>query len=77
MITCAAQGNPSPNVVWFKGDVPQDNVTDGANTSTARLNIVEFQAEDEGYYSCIATNSIDSLNRTLLVSIVGEFQLVR
>ena len=73
MITCSADGNPMPNVVWFKGNVPLDNITDGANTSTARLNIKEFQEEDEGYYSCIATNSISSVNRTLNVTIVGEF----
>lgn len=67
-----AEGTPPPFVVWFKGDILLDNVTDGANTSTARLNIAQFQQDDEGYYSCIATNSIGSLNRSLQVSIVGE-----
>lgn len=77
MVTCMAEGIPSPSAVWFKGDVPQDNVTVGANTSTARLNIAQFQEEDEGIYSCIATNSIGSVNKSLQVSIVGKFQLVR
>lgn len=72
VITCMAEGTPPPFVVWFKGDILLDNVTDGANTSTARLNIAQFQQDDEGYYSCIATNSIGSLNRSLQVSIVGE-----
>ena len=73
MITCMAEGTPPPSAVWFKGDIPLDNVTDGANTSTARLNIAQFQQDDEGYYSCIATNPIDSVNMSLLVSIVGEY----
>ena len=73
MITCMAEGTPPPLVVWYKGNISLDNITDGANTSTARLDITQFEEDDEGYYSCIAENSVGSINESLRVTIVGEF----
>ena len=50
-LTCAADGNPRPTVIWFKGP-PTNGVI-----LTVGQNSASIVAGDDGIYFCVARNS--------------------
>jgi titin len=56
---CVVEGNPLPNVQWFKNDVCVDNSSDyniTFNNGEATFGLEEVFLEDQATYTCKATN---------------------
>ena len=54
VLTCKAEGNPKPYLAWKrKGIVLQ-------NSTNTNYTISNLKREDEGNYTCVATNIVDS-----------------
>ena len=73
-ISCAFNGQPAPSVVWRKDSdiVTSDErrkITSCATSSV--LEIVSLEYEDEGVYSCYATNQLGSDSASLTLSLHG------
>ncbi|KAJ6222763.1 hypothetical protein RDWZM_001308 [Blomia tropicalis] len=54
-IECVASGHPTPKIIWSKvhGDLPKSrSMVDGGN-----LHITTLEKDDEGIYTCTASNS--------------------
>ena len=70
-------GVPPPTVEWTKNNVTlssasQNNIFISAlNDSVSRVRIIEASIEDNGEYTCIATNPAGSDSETFLVQIMG------
>ena len=77
-ISCAFNGQPAPSVVWRKdGDiVTTDNerrkITSCATSSV--LEIIMLDHEDEGVYSCYATNQLGSDSASMSLSLHGTYR---
>ena len=54
-ISCAATGSPAPTYTWWK----DGEVIPGATNTTLYFN--ELRREDEGIYTCVATNLVHSV----------------
>ena len=54
-ISCAATGTPAPTYTWWK----DDEMIPGATNTTLYFN--ELRREDEGIYTCVATNLVHSV----------------
>ena len=70
VFTCVVGSNPPGNTSWlFRGAVLQN--TDKHMVFPERLEVVNVQMEDEGYYECLASNKYGSVPASALLSIVN------
>ncbi|XP_041081644.1 neural cell adhesion molecule 1-like [Polyodon spathula] len=80
-ITCVVEGHPRPHVNWTRNGRPINAKPGrlGFNSDQSVLTIYAVEKADEGQYTCIATNKINSSsdNVTLHVSVKPEVQLER
>ncbi|XP_074654070.1 hemicentin-1-like [Tubulanus polymorphus] len=56
---CEAMGIPQPNITWYKGDQALDELT-MVQMSGGELYILTIEEQDEGDYTCVATNDAGS-----------------
>jgi hypothetical protein len=62
-LTCSVQGDPEPQITWSKNGkaISSSEIMDlKYKNGVATLTINEVFPEDEGVYTCTATNSIGS-----------------
>ncbi|KAK6469731.1 neural cell adhesion molecule 1-B-like [Huso huso] len=80
-ITCVVEGDPQPHINWTRNGRPikAKHGRFGFNSDQSVLTIYAVEKTDEGQYTCIATNKINSssANVTLHVSVKPEVQLER
>lgn len=73
---CRVTGNPLPTVQWFKNDVNIDNCPDYTtmyNNGEAVLVVEEVTLENQGTYSCKASNRLGQAASTALLSVEREY----
>ena len=73
-ISCAFNGQPAPSVVWRRnGEVvttdERRKITSCPTSSVLEISLLEY--EDEGVYSCYATNQLGSDSASLNLSLHG------
>ena len=71
VLSCVAQGEPTPNVVWRLPDSSNVDSKSGRVTSAGGLPINNAVADDAGLYTCEATNQLGVANGTSMVTIRG------
>ncbi|EDO28729.1 predicted protein, partial [Nematostella vectensis] len=73
LLTCRAEGNPEPSVGWKKGLLPVSSLGPRYEIlEDGTLRIEQAMIEDEGTYSCYATNFKGPLQtRTANLRVVG------
>lgn len=61
---CKASGNPKPIIVWSRGakGVQKENV----------LHFITATSDDEGCYSCSATNEEGTSNASVCLDVFGK-----
>ncbi|CAF0838305.1 unnamed protein product, partial [Adineta ricciae] len=75
--TCQVDGNPKPKVAWLKDSKPLmagprfSTYYDQA-TKTAVLRVKDVCKEDQGYYTCVVDNSMNSDRSTATLQVVPE-----
>lgn len=75
-LKCTVVGKPDPNITWFK-DQQQVQESDRiklkvTSDNTCILNILKSDMDDEGTYTCSATNSAGKDNTSAKVTVSGE-----
>ncbi|KAM9299528.1 neural cell adhesion molecule 1-like [Gastrophryne carolinensis] len=72
--TCFAVGHPKPEIVWKKGDETVDH--DGQkyilSSDGLQLSITDLAKEDEGEYTCYASNRLGEHNTTLILQVLDH-----
>lgn len=74
-LTCAVAGDPDPQITWSKNgkSISSSEIIDlKYKAGTASLTINEVFPEDEGVYTCTATNSIGATDTACRLSITGK-----
>ena len=69
-LTCASDGNPTPNFTWNFNST--DIVNGKSYKLTDRNKTLEYRLKsiyDSGYYQCLASNSINGKNREMNASV--------
>lgn len=79
-LECIFKGNPRPNIVWYKNEVPIEMTDDHvkiqiAGTSTCRLIIHNIEPSDSGRYTCEATNSQGRVSTFARLQAVANYKL--
>ena len=71
-LTCMVRGKPSPTIVWTKQSA-EDSLsnTDTIYQSDNELFFSSIRREDEGVYSCIASNSFGTVSQTSLLTVLA------
>lgn len=63
-LTCIAEGNPKPTVIWSK---------DGSRfTAGETLTISEVNLQNAGDYQCLADNVIGTHHKTIHITVQGR-----
>ncbi|CAK8691082.1 unnamed protein product [Clavelina lepadiformis] len=78
-LPCVADGNPTPSVTWFKGstrsrsDYLQSVFNDGIAQvpETNGLHFNKLVLDDEGSYTCEATNIFGTVTETAQITVTG------
>ena len=65
---CATIGNPKPVVIWSKAPSLSSN---SYLYNNGTLRVWNMQPDDAGFYTCIATNALGSIQQTTLVMYNG------
>lgn len=77
---CIFKGNPRPEILWYKNEMPIDTNEERikiqiAGTSTCRLTIRDVQSSDSGRYTCEATNSQGRVSTFARLQAVANYKL--
>lgn len=61
-LECSAYGVPTPTIQWFKNGEPiYPSEYFQLNAHTGSLRILGIIAQDEGYYQCLASNQLNTI----------------
>ena len=85
-ITCTATGYPVPTVVWQNSDgsglsnnrlvsgIPVILPTGVGNVTSVsvELRVIGAMMVDTGMYRCLATNTVNSTSRSIVISVRGK-----
>ena len=79
MVDCAATGNPTPILTWYKNGIELLTSSNGliiTNTTNGRyaqriLIIPSLTVGDEGAYKCVATNGLTTQSSSLDLDVIG------
>lgn len=75
-LACSVSGDPEPQVTWAKNGkaISSSEIMDlKYKNGVATLTINEVFPEDEGVYSCTATNSIGSIETKCKLSVKRKY----
>jgi len=70
------KGEPLPTVQWFKDGAAIEDSSERSisyNNGTARLRIEQVSLEDQGEYTCKASNSEGTASSTARLSVERKF----
>jgi Immunoglobulin I-set domain len=75
---CVVEGNPLPNVQWFKNEVCVDNSSDyniTFNNGEAKFGLDEVFLEDQATYTCKASNVAGTTECSASLSVERKYKL--
>ncbi|XP_041482004.1 Down syndrome cell adhesion molecule-like protein 1 homolog isoform X2 [Lytechinus variegatus] len=70
IVTCQASGHPDPTYTWLNDQDPLQSRGRVSLTNTGVLTIAELSKSDQGWYSCVASNSVGNGRETFYLTIV-------
>jgi hypothetical protein len=75
--TCQVEGNPKPKIAWLKDNKPlmagtrfQTYFDQPSKTAVLRIN--DVCKEDQGYYTCVVDNALNSDRSTATLQVIPE-----
>ena len=77
-LDCLSDGNPHPDISWYKYNVPLLEITyrklEDTFIKSEKLLLSDLLLADAGNYSCHVNNSLGLINRTFILRIYGELE---
>lgn len=74
LLRCPTEGFPVPSISWLFNGLPvQISDTLQIDDTTGNLKVVEMTPEDDGVYTCVATNIAGEAREASFTTVVGEF----
>ena len=78
VLTCIVKGDPEPHINWYKNgiSVTSSDIMDlKYKGGVATLKINEIFPEDEGVFSCSASNSIGTVDTKCKLTVKRKFSI--
>jgi hypothetical protein len=72
-LKCQGEGNPMPNITWFKDGAVPERALGGIQYNQWTMSLQDLVTADSGNYTCVLCNQIDCINYTFRVDIIGEY----
>uniref|UniRef100_A0A6P7G0E4 Hemicentin-1-like isoform X1 n=1 Tax=Diabrotica virgifera virgifera TaxID=50390 RepID=A0A6P7G0E4_DIAVI len=70
-LTCRAEGNPKPNITWYRDDKsPPTRKLGNIKISPVSLTLEDLVPNDAGNYTCLVCNIVGCINFTFAVDVV-------
>ena len=66
-VSCDTQGNPSPSTLWYRREKNDLKIL-----AYSRLQIKNVKRSDAGNYSCMASNIIATVEKSLTLEVLGR-----
>lgn len=82
-IQCESSGLPYPTTEWFFATIFNREIKNKIDTSSTKyavnahgaLSITQLEKSDEGYYTCIRSNSVGSIDGTTKLNVIVRTQI--
>lgn len=75
-LKCKAQGNPAPNITWYKdGETPPSRGFGEFKTVHWGLSMEDAVPADSGNYTCVVCNYLGCISYSYKVTIMGKSKL--
>lgn len=72
-MTCTATGDPTPVQTWNRNGIPVSGGTRfQISADGSVLRVSEVREEDEGVYTCQASNPASSVSDTVTLNVIGK-----
>jgi hypothetical protein len=73
VLHCQAEGNPDPEIMWFKEYIPVDLSTERVKLTSSGLSMTMSEFSDAGKYQCAARNSAGTrFSQSVLLYVRGK-----
>ncbi|XP_050498831.1 fibroblast growth factor receptor 4 isoform X2 [Diabrotica virgifera virgifera] len=73
-LTCRAEGNPKPNITWYRDDKsPPTRKLGNIKISPVSLTLEDLVPNDAGNYTCLVCNIVGCINFTFAVDVVERY----
>lgn len=73
VLKCKAEGNPEPNITWYKnGQIPKRQLGE-IKYQHWSLRLEDLVTDDNGEYKCVVCNELGCINYTYNVDVVGKY----
>uniref|UniRef100_A0A6P7G137 Fibroblast growth factor receptor n=1 Tax=Diabrotica virgifera virgifera TaxID=50390 RepID=A0A6P7G137_DIAVI len=73
-LTCRAEGNPKPNITWYRDDKsPPTRKLGDIKINHFSLTLEDLVPNDKGNYTCLVCNIIGCINFTFAVDVVERY----
>ena len=69
--SCSATGDPTPSIKWYKSQDPISNNTHFSVLSNATLVVNNVSEQDNGWYTCRATNDAGTIEDRANLLVAG------
>lgn len=72
-MTCTASGDPTPVQTWTRNGMDVSGISRFQTSADgSMLTVSESQEEDEGTYTCHATNAANTQTDTVTLNVIGK-----
>lgn len=81
VLECVVTGNPSPQIIWFKDELPIDGTQSDRveikliGSSMCRLEISDVHLSDRGRYACEATNARGRVSTFARLKTIADYRI--
>ncbi|XP_049864650.1 fibroblast growth factor receptor 3-like isoform X1 [Schistocerca gregaria] len=72
-LKCQADGNPSPNITWYKNGVIPERHLGVISYRRWSMNLEDLTTFDSGNYSCVVCNELECINHTFKVDVIERY----
>ncbi|XP_060515844.1 fibroblast growth factor receptor homolog 1-like isoform X2 [Cylas formicarius] len=72
-LKCKANGNPTPNITWYKDDEPPKRELGEVKINHWSLTLEDLVTDDKGNYTCVVCNVLGCINFTYNVDVVERY----
>lgn len=71
-LRCKADGNPTPNITWYKDNKKPERSLGKVRYGQWSITLDDLIISDAGNYTCVVCNELECKNFTYEVDVVGK-----
>ncbi|CAB3373127.1 Hypothetical predicted protein [Cloeon dipterum] len=72
-LNCKGEGNPTPNITWYKDGAVPERALGGIQYGQWTMKLQDLITADSGNYTCVLCNQLGCINYTFRLDVVERF----